>query len=362
MGEDSILLTIKSFTDLQTEINNTANGGILILEGYYKYNSNLDSNFLQKGVLVNKNITIFGNGCVIDGNNTSSLMEINANNNTVKIYDLNFINGHQNTWNYGRVSITNSIAYFNNCSFLNSTNGYYGSVYIAKTSQAHFNNCIFNNNYAKFGGAIFNNNIMYCKNCSFENNSAQSGGSLCINGENNGVENTNNYTYLENCSFSDNSSTAHGAVIYCDEWSKGCFNNCSFEKNSATTSGGAITIDGANIDINNCSFNKNKTGTSSTYNGGAIWIIKNDISGASNVNILNTSFSNNSASQDGGAIYLNGTCVLKISNSSFNNNTATRYGGSIRNYQGTATAYLCGFLKSSDATYGTITKNGCYGP
>nr|WP_255596581.1 Ig-like domain repeat protein [Methanobrevibacter sp. TMH8] len=96
------------------------------------------------------------------------------------------------------------------------------------------------------------------------------------------------------------------------------FINCSFINNSAQNDGGAIYNQGHNLSITNCTFTNN--------------IIFNNHGGAihnrgDNMNIVDSTFINNNASTFGGAIYTAGN-NMNVSNSTFINNTA-RIGGAI---------------------------------
>ena len=76
-----------SFEDLSLKINNTPEGGVLVLDRNYIY-----INGLNKGILINKSIVIDGNGHTLDGNNASRIFNISADNVVIK--NINFINGN----------------------------------------------------------------------------------------------------------------------------------------------------------------------------------------------------------------------------------------------------------------------------
>ena len=76
-----------SFKDLSLKINNTPEGGVLVLDKDYIY---IDGS--NKGILINKTIIIDGNGHTISGNNASRIFNISADNVIIK--NINFINGN----------------------------------------------------------------------------------------------------------------------------------------------------------------------------------------------------------------------------------------------------------------------------
>lgn len=76
-----------SFKNLSLKINNTPEGGVLVLDKDYIY---IDGS--NKGILINKTIIIDGNGHTISGNNASRIFNISADNVIIK--NINFINGN----------------------------------------------------------------------------------------------------------------------------------------------------------------------------------------------------------------------------------------------------------------------------
>ncbi|MDX2077622.1 MAG: hypothetical protein SFZ02_14430 [bacterium] len=114
--------------------------------------------------------------------------------------------------------------------------------------------------------------------------------------------------------------------------------NSTFSGNSASTDGGAIFNYGS-LTISNSTF----SGNSATF-GGAIF------NSDRNLTISNSTFSGNSASNDGGAIHSSMSSFLTISNSTFFGNSATDEGGAIFN---------SGFLTISNSTFsGNSATNG----
>lgn len=76
-----------SFDELSRLINETPEGGILVLESNYTYIEGSN-----KGILISKSITIDGQGHTLDGRRLSRMFNITADNVTIK--NLNFINGN----------------------------------------------------------------------------------------------------------------------------------------------------------------------------------------------------------------------------------------------------------------------------
>ncbi len=63
-----------TFTKLNETINDNSNSTIY-LSNNYKYNNNSDSNF-QEGILINRNLTIKGNGVTLDGNMMARIFKV----------------------------------------------------------------------------------------------------------------------------------------------------------------------------------------------------------------------------------------------------------------------------------------------
>lgn len=109
-----------SFEDLADRIADTPEGGILVLDRDYTYNGEHG-----KGILINKTITIDGNGHTLNGNHTSRMFNISADNVVIK--NLNFINGNayglyfSNDAGGGAIYWNGANGYVENCNFTNNT-------------------------------------------------------------------------------------------------------------------------------------------------------------------------------------------------------------------------------------------------
>ena len=108
-----------SFEELSDKINMTPEGGLLILDKDYEY---IDGS--NKGVLINKSLTIDGNGYTLNGNHLSRMFNITAGNVTLK--NINFINGNA-FGRYGGIAGGGAIywsgdyGFIENCNFTDNT-------------------------------------------------------------------------------------------------------------------------------------------------------------------------------------------------------------------------------------------------
>ena len=241
-------------------------------------------------------------------------------------------------------------------------------------SHIDFENITFENCKSENGGAIKSEDSVKITNCNFIRNSANTKG---------GAIWAINDVDVDGCSFKSNyangasASQCDGGAIYSDKGSVICIGS-SFVDNIAGDYGGAIWSS-VNVDISNCSFEENGARDNE---GGAIYADK------CSVDAQDSSFVDNFASDDGGAIWANkavdvkccsfksncacGAIVsqceggaiysdedgVKIIGSNFTNNFASDYGGAVWSDDG-VTVENCLFRDNSvtDNCGGAIYSN-----
>ncbi len=238
-------------SDLNEEINpsdalvnqiNDANDGdtIIVQPGNYTIN----------GLLINKNLTISGNGSpdsiVIDGEFKNPIITIENENATLYFSNLTFINAIGQFG--GAISINPGNVYVDNCVFINNTAEENGAAiccggiddyYHPIISHLFVNNSIFiGNSVGHDGGAISNyygTSEVY--NSVFINNTAErDGGAFRIS--------VGSFANIVNCSFISNHADEWGGAYY--SWAGGSnITNCTFVDNDAGTYGGAVMISGS---------------------------------------------------------------------------------------------------------------------
>ena len=154
---------------------------------------------------------------------------------------------------------------------------------------------------------------------------------------------------LRNCQFISCNGTRGGAV-YTEKAIE--IDNCKFYDCTASTAGGALYSKGV-ANIQDSVFSGNQT----NIRGGAIFTNQQlTISGCT---FGDDSYGGNTATTDGGAIYVEGNNTLKITDTSFRNNRASSYGGAIAMGNGSATLTLLGYcpFERNSAAGGTTTSN-----
>lgn len=193
-----------------------------------------------------------------------------------------------------------------------------GTLVLNEKSVLQNNNCP--DSYATSGAAVFSNGGTLkvfgstIKNNS-NNNSSNYGGAIYIK---NGTLNITSGT------FEENKTNKNGGAIYVTKGTVnitgGNFinNKVSTGSNKTETSygGGAIYIDSAETSISAATFESNIT-----EDGVGTLLITNIGTETSPAMIYNCTFTNNTAYQNGAAIYTGGNCYIEINNCTFTDNT-----------------------------------------
>ena len=340
-----------NFTD-----NNGENGGGIYAETNCTITSEGSSN-----MTFNSNTAVHGAGVYLVSN---SYLFIKETSEMMMLENKATENGG------GIYSQTNSQVLFgSNFSivFSNNTATQGGAIYLIDDSNVTFQSPVtitFNQNEAsRYGGSLYledstvkferdstvthykckasngNGGAIYCtdnsvvliqemSNVTFNENMAINGGALNFQFESSIVFHNNSLA-----TFNNNTATTSGGAIHFETNSQGIFEgtaSLSFFSNSATKSGGAMYL-GNNVSLsfdNGNPINASKMfSKNSAETGGAIFLMNSEIEFDNNSVI----FDNNTARQDGGAIYsdqsnlsFNNDCNIK-----FSNNRANEYGGAI---------------------------------
>ena len=297
-----------NFTTLQNEINSSP-GGINLTQNYV-YNNATDSE-LAGGIVINKtNFTINGNGFTIDGANQARIFDICSN---VTISNLKIINANRSEKSGGSIYSNQSLI-INNVTFTQNTAKWGGAIY--STESITISNSTFTQNTAtKCGGAIYSEKSMTIINSTFTQNFAKWSGGIYAEKEIN----------ISN-SFFFNSTSTYATAIYIKN-GKGRIKNCDFVNLTATMTAGAIGIKplSEEIIIEDCNF----INISSQKNGGAVFadVLGMDRTTNGYIGILNSRFINCYSEFGGAYVQLGGN--LTIENSTFTNNCALYDGGAI---------------------------------
>ena len=188
-----------SFDDLDNEIKNLSPGDIYNMDKDYYYKPGDHTSNYGITILVD-NITINGNGHIIDGRNQSLLLTVKGKN--VKIFNITFMNSLL----YKSPTIQG-----NNYKYQSGRSPIYW-----EGDNGLISDCLFIGNSALIsGGAITwaGNNGKIDRSMFINNTAGMIGGSIYICGSNN---------IISNCTFINSSSQICGEAIYLDSKVKNC--------------------------------------------------------------------------------------------------------------------------------------------
>ncbi len=222
------------------------------------------------------------------------------------------------------IAVTGTSGYIYKASFSNLIfngnwgGGMAGALRVFANLNAEVSNCTFTKNKSRHGGAVYvqSNPLTPLKiiGCTFTKNFGSNGGAIEGNNSTNLV--------LENTVFNENNATNGGGIyILGGDGARSVLNvtGGEFNENIATTGGGIRVSQSVELNIDGTNFIKNT--------GGAINLLGvADL--PSNAIISNASFIENSFTE-GGAIRTSTNSTLNLVNSNFKKNTATVNGGAI---------------------------------
>ena len=305
----TITLTGTSYTNSVAKSVNLLNGCTLGFKRYSGFTSAKSMFSAGSGSLTLKNLTFDGNS-----GNVKKVRAIIYSEIALNIDHCNFQNSDTN----------NSAAFIIATKNLTATNCTFKSSHSTRTDQ---NNTI--------GGVWLNNNTVG--------------------------------TFTD-CNFSENRENSMVLVYY----SKGIFKRCNFTNNGVNKSSGygsAIGSNAGDVELYNCTFEKNY----SIYDGGAIHI-NNNVQQSHDDNRAHfyaegCTFTNNSSGRNSGAIMLYDTGqTATIKNCKFNKNSASNFAGAIGSYESTDLTLTGNTFSGNSATEGggavyngaklTLTPNG----
>lgn len=173
-GDLKVGASVGTFSDLQELISDANDGGTIILDKDYKFDSSTDGNIVT-GIPISKNITLIGNGHIIDGNNTKRAFYISGQY-TFNLSDVRIQNCNSSSNSGGAIDTTLNVTInITNTTFnYNNADTYGGAIFIGRDCNLTMTNCIFNQNNANTsGGAIYvSMGTITMKDSSFKNNTA----------------------------------------------------------------------------------------------------------------------------------------------------------------------------------------------
>lgn len=269
----------KSFYELNKTLH-TSIAPDIYLEDDYVYSGTGDLQYVQ----IDHQVTIHGNGHIIDGNNLAGIIRVYSDN--VVLENIFFVNGISAKG--GSIEWKGDNGIINNCTFENfgcKEWDSYGGAVNWKGANGTITDCYFTRCSSRWGFAVHmsgDNGIV--RDSNLYNCSGACDGSVYLTGFNDTVSNCNftdcygdqkaggvcsvgpNSTVID-CYFNNCSAKGSGGAVYWDA-ENGTLTNCNFENCYAiNTAGGAIYWwSGVNGVVSNCNFTN-----VSSYNTGAIY-------------------------------------------------------------------------------------------
>ena len=144
-SEDVLKDSSGTFTQLQECINNATPGSTIDLNMSYAYSDDVDSAYKNAGVVVDKELTINGNGYVLNGSNIAQILKITGNNVIVK--NLTIANAFRNTGGAG-IYWTGNDGTVESCTFVDNNNQFMRTdsglcLYVSGSRNFTVNNSVF---------------------------------------------------------------------------------------------------------------------------------------------------------------------------------------------------------------------------
>uniref|UniRef100_UPI0026DEE828 hypothetical protein n=1 Tax=Methanobrevibacter woesei TaxID=190976 RepID=UPI0026DEE828 len=307
---------------LETAISQS-NGTLILNSDVTKDSSEFDK--YKDGIVINKNITIIGNGFTINANNDGRIFFLNSGF-TLTLINITLANAHVSLDGGNDVRQGGAIY----------TDG--GNIII---SNSRFSNNSVDLDGKGYGGAIYvSNGNLNITDSQFDNNKGRQGGAISLD---------DSTAWISNTIFSENMGNYHAAAINSDHSDLTVLNSTFSFGKTGMSDGAGIYVNYGNLFVEGTKFLNN---TASTY-GGAIY------NSRANSIIKNCVFNGNYAAQDGGAVY-NYYGNIDIINSVFSHNTGYYYGGVIYTYNGVINITDSTFSDNigfwGGVIYNTVTK------
>ena len=346
-ASDVVVKNSDFYSNAALDCDGLCYGGALYLEGsssmtvhdcMFENNTSEDDG----GVAAVINATLTISHCYAADNDASSFGGAirTENGGTVTIVDCNFT---RNSANGGGVisALQESTVVIDRSrfSYNSARNSGGGVVRAVKQCDIIMRNSIFDSNtvhgYYKPGGVAYfsRNNFLTVTDCDFTKNSADNGGVF------GSIQST---VTIFNSKFSLNIAEISGGVLGGIR-SNASFNNCTFDHNEALQDGGVVAMIEGSLNISSCISNNNVA----RYGG---------VMSVTHVTIVidNSTFTDNAASIDGGALALHTLCHAEIYDSRFENNVAYHDGGVAYFFdRSNSTIDGCHF-KQNSASYGGV--------
>ena len=361
--QTSIVKISKTLSDLASLIAND-DDGIIELDGDYSYIGEFDEG-LENGIVIDKAVTINGNDYVISGSDTARVFNV-LSTGELTLTDVTIANGNAAD-GAGVYVASDSKLTATGTTFKDNAATYSGGAIYTEGGVISLTDCILDGNdvtdYTKNndtgGAAIYANNSasVTLVNTNVTNNGnkelSRTKGDL-VNGVVNLIDSN---LVVDGCVFENNTGIYGGAITTLAPAGEKTLiiTESNFNSNAAYTGGAVYVGDNIEFTIKDSVFNANNKATGEgstgyTSGGGAIQILD-----AGEGTIDNVTIKNSQATQ-AGAIGIEGASVT-IKDSTFENNIAINEGGAIYSANDAALTVTGSTFINNDAPFGSAISN-----
>jgi hypothetical protein len=364
-----------------------------VLDGFTIDNQYATASTLDRGISITNSAAPTIRNCIIQGNKLGAGSDgagiyINGGSATIINTTLGGDGANTNTCRNGcglyattlsaPLSITTGTVSYN-------SGTYGGGIYLNATGQTMTisNTSLSNNSVSLHGAAIYSNSPLVISGGSIgSNTSTQDGGGMYLTGASaaasiSGASLTGNsgrnggaifatgsgaLTISNSTINSNTAATQYGAGVYMlNTTGTSTFTNTSISNNTGPASGAGIYFNSSaatSLTLTNCIINSNTVTNTASYDGGGLYLSGASISviisggtisgnstrngggiysASGSLSISAAAISRNTASANGGGLYVTGSTALNISKSVVSGNRASTGGGGLRLVSATAT-------------------------
>ena len=330
------------YKTLEKGIQETNSNGILhVLDGTYTGAKN-------RALEITNSMSIIGesqDNTIINAKGLDWIFDVHNPGLTVLFSKLTLKNAYIDWDDGAAIWIEGSTVTVSECTFIDNyaDNGYNGGAIYNADGDLTITNCLFKDNYAdNHGGAIYSKNgDLTVTDSTFKKNVAKKDGGAIYS--KNGDLTVTNSIFKKNKAKKDD-----GGAIF-NKNGDLTVTDSLFKKNKANNGvGGAIYTLDATSQVKNSDFIKNQA----EY-GGAIY--NEEDNAESTLDVMDSYFSENYASDDGGAIYNYGT--VTVTDSEFLDNIAEDDAGALFNGNGSEATVTESEFNGNEAEYGGAIHN-----
>ena len=359
-----------TYTDLQAQID--AADGVLDLAYNFTYNADIDGVNFINGVLIDKAITVNGNGYTISGSDAARIFNVIGGSLTLNNASLINASADNGAAVYVGTGASLNIADSTLSSNVASDNG--GAIY-TEGGQITLTNCVLDSNdVTNLESGAFENKggaAIYAKDAqvTLVNTNVTNNGRSELDRSKGDMINAvinliNSNAAITGGLFENNTGIYGGAIIANGDGSQTLTVSGATFKNNKAYNGGAIDISSMITDISDCTFDNNwVVGPGSTGYYGLGGAVATDGSGS--FSLTDSNFTGNratglNASAGAVSVGLDQGCPATIDGCVFKENTAELKGGAvfIAGYDDDATISNCNFSDDNTAEIGGSLYNG----